>query len=309
MPAAPLHTSNSVLCARPSVVQHHAPASPVITPLLLPRRVYLLHTTISILNQLPCLPSNLSALYAAAISLAPLVSQALQHVQSLPRPETPPRLTSHRNINLLPLFSLEVCLHLSTPPSQALSHSTHYCSDFRSKPSSKLPPPLSHQNDFNNLLRALTASMTSTQSPHLPTLTSLLRTYTSNAAHWSRYAHANPKKQYTRNLVCEVPGIFNLLLLVWTPGKQSPVHDHAEAHCLMKVLQGSLVERRFRVPEEGHEGRMEETSNVRYQADKVTYMSDALGLHEIGNPSLSDYAVSLHCESFLFAFRGLNEMG
>jgi cysteine dioxygenase len=62
-----------------------------------------------------------------------------------------------------------------------------------------------------------------------------MRAYESNPLHWSKYAHANPDKQYTRNLVCEVPGVFNLLLLVWTPGKKSPVHDHADAHCLMKV--------------------------------------------------------------------------
>ena len=31
----------------------------------------------------------------------------------------------------------------------------------------------------------------------------------------------------------EVPGVFNLLLLVWTPGKQSPIHDHVNSHCVM----------------------------------------------------------------------------
>jgi cysteine dioxygenase len=28
--------------------------------------------------------------------------------------------------------------------------------------------------------------------------------------------------------------------------------------------------------------------------NKVTYMADSLGLHEIGNPSQTEYAVSLH---------------
>ena len=108
-------------------------------------------------------------------------------------------------------------------------------------------PPVNHasaklngqQAPFHALLNNLTHHLTSTpifgRSPQIPYLHSLLRSYKSNPSHWSKYAHANPEKQYTRNLVCEVPGVFNLLLLVWTPGKKSPVHDHADAHCLMKV--------------------------------------------------------------------------
>ncbi len=96
-------------------------------------------------------------------------------------------------------------------------------------------PTPTNANTFTTLINSLTHSLTTTSSPHLPTLSALLRTYPSNATHWSQFAHANPEKQYTRNLVCEVPGIFNLLLLVWTPGKASPIHDHADAHCLMKV--------------------------------------------------------------------------
>jgi len=88
---------------------------------------------------------------------------------------------------------------------------------------------------FTTLLNDITHSLSTTASPSLPRLHALLRAYESNPDHWSKFAHANPDKQYTRNLVCEVPGIFNLLLLVWTPGKASPVHDHADSHCLMKV--------------------------------------------------------------------------
>jgi cysteine dioxygenase len=95
--------------------------------------------------------------------------------------------------------------------------------------------------EFSDLLNAITRTLTTTTHPSLPHLHNLLRSYTSNAAHWSKYAHANPEKQYTRNLVCEVPGVFNLLLLVWTPGKKSPVHDHADAHCLMKACLRRLL--------------------------------------------------------------------
>ena len=82
-------------------------------------------------------------------------------------------------------------------------------------------------------------------------------------------------------------------MLVWSPGKGSPIHDHADAHCLMKVLKGSLKETRFDFP--SHED--ERPKNIRetiYEEGMVTYMSDDLGLHKISNPDPENVAVSLH---------------
>ncbi|KAF7917456.1 uncharacterized protein EAE98_010219 [Botrytis deweyae] len=152
-------------------------------------------------------------------------------------------------------------------------------------------------SSFNALINSLTTSLTTTSSPHLPTLTRLLHSYDSSSlSDWQKYAHANPNKQYTRNLVAEVPGIFNLLMLVWTPGKESKVHDHAASHCLMKIMKGELKETRWVTPEGG--ARTAEEMDVegvrKYRRGKVAYMCDDLGLHSIANPSATEYAISLH---------------
>ena len=94
---------------------------------------------------------------------------------------------------------------------------------------------------FSQLLTAVTRSLRHEPSANIPFLISLLRAYESNSEHWMAYAYADPSKEYTRNLVCELPGIFNLMILVWTPGKASAVHDHTESHCLMKVRLQKLV--------------------------------------------------------------------
>jgi cysteine dioxygenase len=83
------------------------------------------------------------------------------------------------------------------------------------------------------------------------------------------------------------------LVLVWSPGRGSPIHDHADAHCLMKVLKGSLKETLFVFPD--HEGeRPEVTRETIYDEGMVTYMSDDLGLHKISNSDPENIAVSLH---------------
>ncbi len=47
-------------------------------------------------------------------------------------------------------------------------------------------------------------------------------------------------------------GKFNLMLLCWGEGHSSAVHDHADAHCFMKMLDGTLKEVRFAWPSDGN---------------------------------------------------------
>jgi cysteine dioxygenase len=81
---------------------------------------------------------------------------------------------------------------------------------------------------------------------------------------------------------------------VWTPGKGSPVHDHADAHCLMKVLKGTLKETRFDFPPKNNATPPIVIKETIYRENQVTYMADELGLHKISNPDSENVAVSLH---------------
>lgn len=85
-------------------------------------------------------------------------------------------------------------------------------------------------------------------------------------------------------------------MLVWSPGKGSPIHDHGNAHCLMKILKGNLTETRYEFPQEGEpNGPMKVISEKTYKENQVAYMADELGLHRVSNRG-SDFAVSLHRE-------------
>jgi len=121
----------------------------------------------------------------------------------------------------------------------------------------------------------------------------LMEEYTSNEREWSKYAFSDFTRGYTRNLVDEGNGKSNLLVLVWSPGKGSPVHDHADAHCLMKVLKGTLKETRFDFPR-NNATPPDVIKETIYQEGKVNYMADELGLHKISNPDPVNVAVSLH---------------
>jgi hypothetical protein len=78
--------------------------------------------------------------------------------------------------------------------------------------------------------------------------------------------------------------------------------SHANAHCIMKILKGSLVETRFKAPtavdiNNGQQRPMEKIGCEKmYSKNEVTYMADNLGVHRISNPHPTEYAVSLHCK-------------
>ncbi|KAK5257680.1 Cysteine dioxygenase, partial [Exophiala xenobiotica] len=132
----------------------------------------------------------------------------------------------------------------------------------------------------------------------------LMEQYSSQESQWCQYAFADPSRNYTRNLVDEGNGKSNLLLLVWNPGKASPIHDHADAHCVMKILKGTLQETLYSVPPCSSDNGSENSSGsitppqirkeTLYHENQVTYISDKIGVHKISNPSPTDVAVSLH---------------
>ncbi|XP_042871560.1 cysteine dioxygenase type 1-like [Penaeus japonicus] len=126
----------------------------------------------------------------------------------------------------------------------------------------------------------------------------LLASYKSNPIEWKKFAKFDRYK-YTRNLVDEGNGKFNLMLLCWGPSHTSTIHDHADAHCFMKMLAGSLQEVRFEWPKEEEEAEQNEQGMVEIdrnilKTNGVCYINDSLGLHRVENASHSENAVSLH---------------
>ncbi|KAL1453847.1 hypothetical protein WDU94_010157 [Cyamophila willieti] len=132
----------------------------------------------------------------------------------------------------------------------------------------------------------------------------VMKAYKSNPREWKKYAKFD-KFKYTRNLVDAGNDKFNLMILCWGEGHGSSIHDHADAHCFMKMLDGSLQETRYTWPEEGNEeqrGEDEERplhvmGKSTLKLNDVCYINDSLGLHRVENSSYSDRAVSLHLYS------------
>ncbi|KAG0059784.1 Cysteine dioxygenase [Linnemannia elongata] len=141
----------------------------------------------------------------------------------------------------------------------------------------------------------------------------LMASYTSNQADWQKYAMFD-KGRYTRNLVDDGNGKFNLMILAWPETIGSAIHDHSGSHCLMKILDGELKETLYHWPERvvndtdnADSGMGSDNSDddekptamsvkkeTFLKRDTVAYMHDNLGLHAVSNPLKTQGSVSLH---------------
>jgi len=123
-------------------------------------------------------------------------------------------------------------------------------------------------------------------------LKTTMENYKSNPNDWKKYAMFDPMK-YTRNLVSNGNGKFNLIVLCWGSGHQSAIHDHAGSHCILKMLDGELKETQYYWPET--EGKsLEVKQETVMHRDETAYMHDKIGLHRVANEHHVKGAISLH---------------
>ncbi|CAN6623534.1 hypothetical protein TRVA0_009S01970 [Trichomonascus vanleenenianus] len=127
-----------------------------------------------------------------------------------------------------------------------------------------------------------------------------MRQYQSSEADWAKYALQDLSRNYTRNGVDDINKKANLLILVWNPCKGSMIHDHANAHCIVKLLKGRLTETLYEWPEDADKSSTFEPHTMKvkremtYHENEVSYMSDQIGLHRMYNPDPHEPAISLH---------------
>lgn len=123
-------------------------------------------------------------------------------------------------------------------------------------------------------------------------IATLLSTYAREHEDWRPLALRDPDC-YTRNLV-ELNDDYELLLLYWSAGQRSPIHNHEGQDCWMAVLEGPVQEASFAFPD-GH-GPLEAGPVKTFDPGQVAYIHDEVGLHEVRTVPGYD-AVSLHLYS------------
>lgn len=125
--------------------------------------------------------------------------------------------------------------------------------------------------------------------------TDLLNMYSGND--WKEYVKFCSEK-YIRVILSELSSdVFEIVLICWNKNQESPIHDHPNNGCLLKVLQGSLLENIYTNYNTEY---VYVTSRINNVGD-VSYMEKNDILHRIINNNNNEMeyyqSVSLHIYS------------
>jgi cysteine dioxygenase len=110
---------------------------------------------------------------------------------------------------------------------------------------------------------------------------------------WTEFALFS-QDHYTRNLVARNRD-FELMILCWGAGQESPIHNHEGQDCWMAVLRGEMEEQRYEMPTPGEAGPLRAKSTYRFGKGQVAFIRDEMGLHLV-RPAASSRAggITLH---------------
>ena len=91
--------------------------------------------------------------------------------------------------------------------------------------------------------------------------------------------------------------IFNMYIIKWNPGSLSPIHNHPELGCIMRILEGDVLEKKY-----DHDINLETetllSSDKNYDINlKTTYIDDSQNYHSISNISYKP-AYTLHAYGY-----------
>ncbi|KAF9430526.1 hypothetical protein BGZ94_006321 [Podila epigama] len=217
-------------------------------------------------------------------------------------------VTSPINTPFLTSSSVEATMSMSAPMNTTTAAVTAAC-----EPKAR-NDPVPIPKDLDELVRLLHKELGSNglacEGVDVERIKTLMANYTSNRDDWEKYALFD-KSRYTRNLVDDGNGKFNLMILAWPESTGSAIHDHAGSQCIMKILDGELKETQYYWPDK----IVNDTENVdsglgsddeekpkpmtvkcetALRLNDVTHISDDHGLHKVANPLKTAGSLSLH---------------
>ncbi len=130
------------------------------------------------------------------------------------------------------------------------------------------------------------------RDPAAPGAVALLESYARDHDDWRTFAFFSDE-HYTRNLI-HSDATFELMIVCWSPGQESPIHNHAGSDCWMGVLDGRVEELHYKFP--SGNGTLEPTRSKTCEPGSVAFIRDEIALHLV-RPVGAGPAASLHLYS------------
>lgn len=101
---------------------------------------------------------------------------------------------------------------------------------------------------------------------------------------------------YTRNIMY-INNVIEIVLICWNIGQQSTIHDHPHNGCLMKMVEGNLIEEVYSKVDSNYRVSSYKYDSTNYlDHGDIRYQENKYIIHKISN-SFMNPAISLHIYS------------
>jgi len=107
-----------------------------------------------------------------------------------------------------------------------------------------------------------------------------------NSTDWKQYISFD-KQDYKKNLVYR-DNNFEMFVVCWLPNQKTKIHNHPEGGCLLKILEGNMIEELY-----DKNFVLQENNNL--VMSDVIYIDDSIGIHKMKNNE--ENTISLHIYS------------
>jgi len=143
-------------------------------------------------------------------------------------------------------------------------------------------------NNINDLIENINANIN--KCANLQDLDKILHNYSGDD--WKKYIMKDYTNYY-KNLVYKNDD-FEIFIITWHANAQTKIHDHPDKGCLVKVLEGSLIENEYYYDKENDIVNLIKI-NILHKND-ISFKVNNEVLHRISNKT-NNICVSLHVYS------------
>ena len=107
-----------------------------------------------------------------------------------------------------------------------------------------------------------------------------------NSTDWKQYVSFN-KENYKKNLVYR-DNNFEMFVVCWLPYQETKIHNHLEGGCLLKIIEGNMIEELY-----DNKFILQENNNL--EKNTIRYIDDSIGIHKM--KTNEENTISLHIYS------------
>jgi len=137
-------------------------------------------------------------------------------------------------------------------------------------------------------LSFLVSQLNTNFTPNIEKISHILLNY--NGSDWIKYKKLLVNGYNKTKIYSNVD--YDLILINWSKGTKSKIHDHSDNGCVFKVLEGKLCEKIYEP-----NTLIYKQTNI-FKKNELSYINDIIGYHSIENIySQNSYSLHLYVPS------------